>query len=169
MSIFLKAMPLTFHFFPFTMLCKTDGIKSADVFKYGSYCKVHEHSGKRWALLMKPCTLAQVRVKIFSFCLVFLEVVRSPLEPAEASQAAETKIWTLPLSDSLGGGGTEIIYLCVSSLQQNVDVFMTLGSSFLMAAAGSDSYGVRKEAAQWNLLSANLMRCSSAGNTGLQS
>lgn len=110
---------------------------------------------------MKPFMLTQDLVKKFPLCLALLEGHRSPLEPAEASQAAETKIWTLSLSDSLEEGGTEIIYLCVSSLQLNVDVFMTFSSSFLMAAARSGSHGVRKEAALWSLLSANLMRCSS--------
>lgn len=146
----------------FLSFCKISGVKSADVFKYGPYCKAHEHSGKRWALLMKPFTLTQVWVKIFCLCLIFLQVSRSSREPARASQTAETKIWTLSLSDSLGKGGTENIYLCVSSLQLNVDVFMTFSSSFLMAAASSDSHSVRKEAALWSLLTANLMMCSSA-------
>lgn len=110
---------------------------------------------------MKSSTLTQVWVEEFSSCLIFLGVDRSHLEPAEASQAAETKIGTLSLSDSLREGGTEIIDLCVSSLQLNVRVFMTFSSSFLMAAASSGSHGVRKEAALWNLLSANLMGCSS--------
>lgn len=95
-------------------------------------------------------------------CLVFVKVDRSPLEPAEANQATETRIWTLSLPDSLREGGTEIIYLCVSSLQLDVDVFMTFSSSLLMAAASSGFHGVRKEGALWSLLSANLMRCSSA-------
>lgn len=134
---------------------------SADVFKYGPYCKVPEHCGKRWALLMKPFTLTQVWVRDFSSCLISLGVGSSHLEQAEASQAAETKIRKLSLSNSLGEGDTEIIDLCVSSLQLSVYVFMTFSSSFLMAAASSDSHGVRKEAALWCLLSADLMRCSS--------